>query len=158
MNTPLQIAAQAVLDRWNSPRWEWAKHGPTGNLMNDLRLAIDVEKLTPPTLQMTSMESDDGTKSWFIDGPDFYCDIDKKPGETYEVFIRDKNGIEGFSEGKPTLPVQSAGKVTKELLQQALVRLNNHNGNYKLNDKEADEQIAFCEALEAAIAMSVKNE
>ena len=34
--TTLQAAAQAVLDRWNSPRWEWASHGPTADLMHAL--------------------------------------------------------------------------------------------------------------------------
>ena len=33
-------AAQAVLDRWNSPKWEWTKQGPTGDLMHALREAI----------------------------------------------------------------------------------------------------------------------
>ena len=43
MTTSLQKAAQAVLDRWNSPKWEWHKQGPTGELMADLYAAI-----TPP--------------------------------------------------------------------------------------------------------------
>ena len=38
--TTLQAAAQAVLDRWNSPRWEWASHGPTADLMHALRTAL----------------------------------------------------------------------------------------------------------------------
>lgn len=33
-------AAQAILDRWNSPRWEWAKHSPTADLMERLRAAL----------------------------------------------------------------------------------------------------------------------
>lgn len=33
-------AAQPVLARWDSPQWEWTKHGPTADLMNDLRSAI----------------------------------------------------------------------------------------------------------------------
>lgn len=37
----LQTAAQAVLDRWNSPKWEWHKNGPTADLMYELRLAIE---------------------------------------------------------------------------------------------------------------------
>lgn len=36
----LQAAAQAVLDRWDSPQWEWATHGPTADLMHVLREAI----------------------------------------------------------------------------------------------------------------------
>ena len=44
----LQQAAQAVLDRWNSPKWEWLKQGPTGELMADLRaaLALPVEPVS----------------------------------------------------------------------------------------------------------------
>jgi hypothetical protein len=37
----LAAAAQAVLDRWNSPKWEWHKQGPTADLMADLRRALD---------------------------------------------------------------------------------------------------------------------
>ena len=40
-------AAQAVLDRWDSPRWEWATNGPTGNLMQALREAIDAAIAQP---------------------------------------------------------------------------------------------------------------
>lgn len=35
----LRTAAQAVLDRWDSPRWEWHQ-GPTADLMADLRAAL----------------------------------------------------------------------------------------------------------------------
>lgn len=33
-------AAQAVIDRWNSPKWEWAKQGPTADLIMDLKKAL----------------------------------------------------------------------------------------------------------------------
>ena len=33
-------AAQAVIDRWNSPKWEWHKQCPTGDLMQELASAI----------------------------------------------------------------------------------------------------------------------
>jgi len=36
----LEEAAQAVLDRWDSPAWEWMPHGPTAALMADLRRAL----------------------------------------------------------------------------------------------------------------------
>jgi len=32
--------AAAVLARWDSPQWEWTKHGPTADLMADLRAAL----------------------------------------------------------------------------------------------------------------------
>jgi len=36
----LHAAAYAVLARWDSPQWEWLKHGPTADLMHALRLAL----------------------------------------------------------------------------------------------------------------------
>jgi hypothetical protein len=39
-NNELQAAAQAVIDRWNSPKWEWDKQGPTADLIHALREAI----------------------------------------------------------------------------------------------------------------------
>ena len=36
----LRAAAQDVLDRWDSPQWEWTKHGPTADLMHALRAAL----------------------------------------------------------------------------------------------------------------------
>jgi len=36
----LYAAASAVLARWDSPQWEWLKHGPTADLMHALRLAL----------------------------------------------------------------------------------------------------------------------
>ena len=45
-------AAKAVLHRWDSPQWEWVKHGPTADLMHDLRraLAQPVQLATPPCI------------------------------------------------------------------------------------------------------------
>ena len=36
----LKMAAQAVLNQWNSPAWTWHKLGPTGDLMADLQEAL----------------------------------------------------------------------------------------------------------------------
>ena len=38
--TDLRKAAQAVLDRWDSPQWEWLTHGPTAVLMANLRKVL----------------------------------------------------------------------------------------------------------------------
>jgi hypothetical protein len=38
--TDLRKAAQAVLDRWDSPQWEWLEKGPTAVLMANLRKAL----------------------------------------------------------------------------------------------------------------------
>ena len=40
MSDALRQAAQAVLDRWDSPQWEWRQHGPTADLMAALRAAL----------------------------------------------------------------------------------------------------------------------
>jgi hypothetical protein len=40
----LEKATQAVLDRWDSPVWEWTSQGPTAALMADLRKALAAHK------------------------------------------------------------------------------------------------------------------
>jgi hypothetical protein len=40
----LEQAAQAVLDRWDSPAWDWVHQGPTAVLMADLRKALAAHK------------------------------------------------------------------------------------------------------------------
>jgi hypothetical protein len=37
----IKDAAQAVINRWDSPSWEWDKKGGTANLISDLRNAIE---------------------------------------------------------------------------------------------------------------------
>ena len=46
----LREAAQAVLNRWDSPAWEWLKQGPTAALMADLRAALAEPQRKPLTL------------------------------------------------------------------------------------------------------------
>ena len=36
----LRKAALALLERWDSPQWEWAKHGPTADLIAATRSGI----------------------------------------------------------------------------------------------------------------------
>ena len=36
----MEAAATNVLKRWESPNWEWDKHGPTAGIMADLRAAL----------------------------------------------------------------------------------------------------------------------
>jgi len=38
--TDLRQAAQAVVERWDTPAWEWRDQGPTADLMADLRKAL----------------------------------------------------------------------------------------------------------------------
>lgn len=46
--TDLRKAAQEVLDRWDSPAWDWHKQGPTADLMTALRAALE-EPVEPTT-------------------------------------------------------------------------------------------------------------
>ena len=38
--TTLRQAAQAVLERWDSPSWSWSEKSPTADLMAALRTAL----------------------------------------------------------------------------------------------------------------------
>ncbi len=38
--TDLRQAAKAVVERWDTPAWEWRDQGPTADLMADLRTAL----------------------------------------------------------------------------------------------------------------------
>jgi hypothetical protein len=38
--TDIRQAAKAVVDRWDTPAWEWRDQGPTADLMADLRKAL----------------------------------------------------------------------------------------------------------------------
>ena len=39
--TTLRQAAQAVLERWDSPSWSWSEKSPTADLMAALRTALE---------------------------------------------------------------------------------------------------------------------
>lgn len=43
----IKDAAQAVINRWDSPSWEWDKKGSTANLIADLRNAIAEAQPSP---------------------------------------------------------------------------------------------------------------
>jgi hypothetical protein len=43
----LRKAAEAVLERWDSPAWEWIKQGPTAELMATLRAALAAPRPEP---------------------------------------------------------------------------------------------------------------
>ncbi|MES3041855.1 MAG: hypothetical protein V4730_11990 [Pseudomonadota bacterium] len=47
MSDELKAAAQAVLNQWDSPRWEWAEQGPTADLMARLRTALSTQPAAP---------------------------------------------------------------------------------------------------------------
>ena len=52
----LRKAAEAVLERWDSPAWEWMKQGPTAELMAALRTAL------------AAPEPESKTPAWWVDG------------------------------------------------------------------------------------------
>ena len=52
-------AARAVLDRWNSPKWQWAKQGPTADLMAELRDALAVQQPSAVLADRQALPTDD---------------------------------------------------------------------------------------------------
>jgi hypothetical protein len=92
MTESLRKAAQAVLDRWDSPQWEWTKQGPTADLMNDLRRELanegwqpietapkdrsSVDLLVPcygESFRLTDCFWEKSSHSWFCRGNGRYC-------------------------------------------------------------------------------------
>lgn len=43
----MREAGEAVVNRWDSPQWEWDKHGHTASLIADLRKSLDTPTPTP---------------------------------------------------------------------------------------------------------------
>ena len=50
----LQDAAQAVLHRWDSSKWDWAKQGPTADLMAALRVAVEAQPAPAVAVEPTN--------------------------------------------------------------------------------------------------------
>jgi endonuclease I len=44
--TDLKQAAQAVVDRWDTPAWEWSEKGPTADLIAVLRKALAMHQVS----------------------------------------------------------------------------------------------------------------
>ena len=89
----LQIAAQAVLDRWENPRWQWAEQSPTAGLMSDLRQAIaapvaQAEPLSDEQLERIAIEDE------FL----LFCDVDE--------FIQIARAVEQAHGIKPPIGAQ----------------------------------------------------
>ena len=69
--TNLRQAAQAVVERWDTPAWEWRDQGPTADLMADLRTALAQRQwvgLTDEEMSDTvaDMEVDFGDLLWKV--------------------------------------------------------------------------------------------
>ena len=54
----LRKAAEAVLERWDSPAWEWIKQGPTAELMATLRTALAAPRPEPVAWMYVNLEGE----------------------------------------------------------------------------------------------------
>ncbi len=75
--TDLRQAAQAVLERWDSPAWKWHDQGPTSNVIDALR-----EVLEQPEQEPVAPDDESICDDWIsasdsdgiaYDGPSFEC-------------------------------------------------------------------------------------
>jgi hypothetical protein len=57
--TDLRQAAKAVVDRWDTPAWEWRDQGPTADLMADLRKALAQPEQEPVQERITHITWDE---------------------------------------------------------------------------------------------------
>jgi len=62
--TELEKAAQAVLDRWDSPAWEWMSQGSTAALMADLRRALAAHREQAEPVALTDAEIEQMNAQW----------------------------------------------------------------------------------------------
>ena len=65
----LRKAAEEVLERWDSPAWEWMKQGPTAELMATLRVALaapseDIEALRRENERLRGLLTDASKAVW----------------------------------------------------------------------------------------------
>lgn len=62
-------------------------------------LAEAIKAVSDEVVTMRPMTFDDGRKGWYIDHPEFYCDLEPNPDTgKWSVFFKDKNGFEGYGE------------------------------------------------------------
>ena len=57
--TDLRQAAQAVVDRWDTPAWEWREKGPTADLIAALRKALEQQQAEPVQEYITHITWDE---------------------------------------------------------------------------------------------------
>ena len=56
---------------------------------------------------LTHMGTEERPHQWYLDGPDFYCDVERDDAGAWTVFFRDqKTGQEGFGEYTPPPPAE----------------------------------------------------
>ena len=65
-------------------------------------VVLSTALLDAPSITMRRMDFDDGRVGWYIDHPEFYCDIEPDSSGVLSVFFRDKNGREAFGERVPS--------------------------------------------------------
>lgn len=81
MTTPLQKAAQAMIDRWDSPAWKDQPH--TAEYVNELRKALDAElqQAVGPVLWITELDDPIICKTEFETAT--FCEDDQRPIPVY---------------------------------------------------------------------------
>ena len=116
MTEALHKAAQAVLDRWDSPQWEWRQHGSTADLMAALRAALaQPPATTAQPVQQPGAEIVGWQNRWTNPGSDpmvHQQDIDWKPvasrapAQTIQQRI-DELRSHKYTDGKPCYEVRA---------------------------------------------------
>lgn len=77
MVSELTAASKAVIERWRSPKWEWHKQGPTGDLINELgRVVTKAEASMSESPRGSHFRDDHGiqlnTNPFFVENEDSY--------------------------------------------------------------------------------------
>ena len=78
----LRKAAEAVLERWDSPAWEWMKQGPTAELMATLRAALAAPEPEPV--------------AWIWQIPLYTAPPTAAPSEDIEALRRENERLRGL--------------------------------------------------------------
>lgn len=121
--TDLRAAAQAVVDRWDTPLWKDAPS--TAEYIGRLRTALASAAAQPDTVFMHPMENESGEKGWYLHHPDFYCDLEPS-GSGWTIFFRHTaTGKEAYAE----VPTQGAAIDLKASAQVIAVEVAKNCGS-----------------------------
>ena len=68
------------------------------------------------SVTMRPMEFEDGRVGWYIDHPNFYCDLEPDESGVWSVFFRERNtGKEAYGERQKTPPTTKASGANRQL-------------------------------------------
>jgi hypothetical protein len=109
--TELRQAAQAVVERWDTPAWEWRDQGPTADLMADLRTALAQPEQEPKKLWLWKNFVDGKPEYWAFDNAfpvHLECDDPQTLGEPcgYAIFKPSREGRTDISDGEVLLRIK----------------------------------------------------